>query len=121
MKIIKLLQDRLLGKLTLLTVTASSVKICQGSKSLEYNLPQTFQGYNYLNHTEEMASWMLAVLQEKKIRIRRCRFVLDTEQVYCQTVKLPSMTVQEQHNWIRWEGSQYIPFKSGTYQAVLIP
>ena len=83
MKIIKLLQDRLLGNMTVLTVTASSVKICQGSKSLAYNLPKTFQKYNYLNHAEEMAGWLLAVLREEKIwkipcskQILRLRFAL---------------------------------------------
>lgn len=121
MNIIKLLQDRLLGMMTVLTVTGSSVKICQGSKSLVYDLPKTFQRYNYLNHTEEMAGWLLAVLREEKIRIRRCRIVLDTEQVYFQTVKLPAMTVREQQNWVRWEGNRYVPFEPGTYQAVLLP
>ena len=29
------------------------------------------------------------------------------------------MTAQEQQNWVRWEGSQYVPFEPGTYHAVL--
>ena len=45
--------------------------------------------------------------------------MLDFGQVYLQTVKLPVMTAQEQQNWVRWEGSQYVPFEPGTYHAVL--
>jgi len=37
-----------------------------------------------------------------------------------QTVKLPDMTAEEQMNWVRWEGSQHVPFEPGTYQAVLL-
>ena len=121
MNIIKLLQDRIRGKLTVLTITDTAVKICQGRKPLIYELPKTFRGYNYLNHTEEMACWLLALLREEKIRIRRCRIVLDTEQVFLQTVKLPALTAKEQQNWIRWEGDRYVPFEPGTYQAVLLP
>ena len=100
-------------------ITGDSVTICQGKNSVKYEFPKTFQDYNYLNHTEEMAGWLLAILQEEKIRIRRCRIVLDFGQVYLQTVKLPVMTAQEQQNWVRWEGSQYVPFEPGTYHAVL--
>ncbi|MBR4909485.1 MAG: PilN domain-containing protein [Acidaminococcaceae bacterium] len=37
-----------------------------------------------------------------------------------QTVKLPVMTVEEQQNWVCWEGSQYVPFEPGTYKAALL-
>ena len=30
------------------------------------------------------------------------------------------MTEQEQNNWVRWEGSRYVPFEPGNYQAVLL-
>ena len=121
MNIIKYMQDRIRGKLTVLTITDTSVKICHGRRSLIYELPKTFRGYDYLYHTEEMAGWLMAVLREEKIRIRRCRIVLDTEQVFLQTVKLPAMTAKEQQNWIRWEGNRYVPFEPGTYEAVLLP
>ena len=52
-------------------ITGDSVTICQGKNSVKYEFPKTFQDYNYLNHTEEMAGWLLAILQEEKIRIRR--------------------------------------------------
>lgn len=120
MKIIKFLQDRLWGEPAELTVTGTRVRICQGRKAPEYELPKTFQEFNFLNHAEEMAGWLQAVLQEEKIKIRRLRIILDSGQVYLQAVKLPEMTVEEQQNWVRWEGSQYIPFKPGTYQAVLV-
>lgn len=119
MKIIKHFNDILFGELVTLMITGDSVTICQGKNSVKYEFPKTFQDYNYLNHTEEMAGWLLAILQEEKIRIRRCRIVLDFGQVYLQTVKLPVMTAQEQQNWVRWEGSQYVPFEPGTYHAVL--
>lgn len=119
MKIIKHFNDILFGELVTLMITGDSVTICQGKNSVKYELPKTFQDYNYLNHTEEMAGWLLAILQEEKIRIRRCRIVLDFGQVYLQTVKLPVMTAQEQQNWVRWEGSQYVPFEPDTYRAVL--
>ena len=119
MKIIKHFNDILFGELVTLMITGDSVTICQGKNSVKYEFPKTFQDYNYLNHTEEMAGWLLAILQEEKIRIRRCRIVLDFGQVYLQTVKLPVMTAQEQQNWVRWEGSQYVPFEPGTYYAVL--
>ena len=119
MKIIKHFNDILFGELITLMITGDSVTICQGKNSVKYEFPKTFQDYNYLNHTEEMAGWLLAILQEEKIRIRRCRIVLDFGQVYLQTVKLPVMTAQEQQNWVRWEGSQYVPFEPGTYHAVL--
>lgn len=120
MNIIKFLRDRLFGKPVVLTITGTCVRICQGRKSPEYELPKTWQGYNYLNYAEEMAGWLQAVLQEEKIRIRRCRIVLDSGQVYLQTVRLPFMTAQEQKNWVRWEGSHYIPYEPGTYHAVLL-
>lgn len=120
MNTIKFLKDRLLGKLAVLTISGTHVRICKGKKNPEYELPKTFQGYNYLNHTEEMAGWLLAILQEERIQIRRFRIVLDSEQVYLQTVKLPVMSVEEQKNWVFWEGSQHVPFEPGTYQAVLL-
>ena len=119
MKIIKFLYDWLFGELITLRITDDVVTICQAENAVKYELPKTFQHYNYLNHTEEMAGWLLAILQEEKIRIRRCRIVLDFGQVYLQTVRLPVMTAQEQQNWVRWEGSQYVPFEPGTYHAVL--
>ena len=116
----KCFQDRFFGKLVVLTISGTHIRITQGRKSPEYELPKTFQNSNFLNHTEEMAGWLKAILQEEKIQIRRCRIVLDFGQVYLQTVKLPAMTVEEQRNWVRWEGSQYVPFEAGTYQAVLL-
>lgn len=113
--------DQLLGKPVVLTITGTCVRICADRKSLEYELPGTFQDYNYIKHVEEMSGWLQAVLLEKKIRIRQCRIVLDTGQAFLQTVKLPSLTAQEQKNWVRWEGSQYVPFEPGTYQAVILP
>ena len=86
MKIIKHFNDILFGELVTLMITGDSVTICQGKNSVKYEFPKTFQDYNYLNHTEEMAGWLLAILQEEKIRIRRCRIVLDFGQVYLQTV-----------------------------------
>ena len=72
MKIIKHFNDILFGELVTLMITGDSVTICQGKNSVKYEFPKTFQDYNYLNHTEEMAGWLLAILQEEKIRIRRC-------------------------------------------------
>ena len=120
MDIIKIMRDRLFGKPVVLTVTETCIRICQGRKAVEYELPKTWQGYKYLNHAEEMANWLRAILKEEKIRIRRCRIVLDSGQVYLQTVKLPFMTAQEQKNWVRWEGSRYVPFEPGDYLAVLL-
>ena len=120
MDIIKIMRDRLFGKPVVLTVTETCIRICQGRKAVEYELPKTWQGYKYLNHAEETANWLRAILKEEKIRIRRCRIVLDSGQVYLQTVKLPFMTVQEQNNWVRWEGSRYVPFEPGNYLAVLL-
>ena len=120
MDIIKIMRDRLFGKPVILTVTETCVRICQGRKAAEYELPKTWQGYKYLNHAEEMANWLRAILKEERIRIRRCRIVLDSGQVYLQTVKLPFMTAQEQKNWVRWEGSRYVPFEPGDYLAVLL-
>jgi len=119
MNIINFLQDRLLGKPTVLAFTGTHIRICQGKKNPEYELPKTFQEYNFLNHTEETAGWLQAILREEKIQIRRFRIVLDSEQVYLQSVKLPAMTAEEQKNWVCWEGSQYVPFEPGTYQAAL--
>ena len=120
MNIIEVLWDRLFGKPVVLTVMETSVRISQGRKAPEYELPKNWQGYKYLNHAEEMANWLQAILKEEKIRIRRFRIVLDSGQVYLQTVKLPFMTAQEQKNWVRWEGSRYVPFDPGNYQAVLL-
>ena len=120
MNIIEVLWDRLFGKPVVLTVMETSVRISQGRKAPEYELPKNWQGYKYLNHAEEMANWLRAILKEEKIRIRRFRIVLDSGQVYLQTVKLPFMTAQEQKNWVRWEGSRYVPFDPGNYQAVLL-
>ena len=120
MNIIEVLWDRLFGKPVVLTIMETSVRISQGRKAPEYELPKNWQGYKYLNHAEEMANWLQAILKEEKIRIRRFRIVLDSGQVYLQTVKLPFMTAQEQKNWVRWEGSRYVPFDPGNYQAVLL-
>ena len=120
MNIIQFFHGRIFGKLTALSITGTHVRICQGRKSPDYELPKTFQDYNFLNHTEEMAGWLRAILQEEKIQIRRCKIVLDSEQVYLQAVKLPVMTVEEQQNWVYWEGSQYVPYEPGTYQATLL-
>ncbi len=120
MNIIEVLWDRLFGKPVVLTIMETSVRICQGRKAAEYELPKTWQGYKYLNHAEETANWLRAILKEERIRIRRCRIVLDSGQVYLQTVKLPFMTAQEQKNWVRWEGSRYVPFEPGNYLAVLL-
>ncbi len=120
MNIIEIMRDRLFGKPVVLTITDTCVRICQGRKASEYELPKTWQGYKYLNHSEEMANWIRAILKEEKIRTRRCRIVLDSGQVYLQMVKLPFMTAQEQNNWVRWEGSRYVPFDPGNYQAVLL-
>ena len=120
MNIIKFFKDSFFGRLVELTITGTRVRICQGRKTPEYELPKTFQNYSFLNHTEEMAGWLQAILQEEKVQIRRCRIVLDSGQVYLRTVKLPVMTVEEQRNWVHWEGSQCVPFEPGTYQAVLL-
>jgi Tfp pilus assembly protein PilN len=120
MDIIKIMRDRLFGKPVVLTITETRIRISQGSKAPEFELPKTWQGYKYLNHAEEMANWLRAILKEEKIRIGRFRIVLDSGQVYLQAVRLPDMTVEEQRNWVRWEGSQYVPFEPGTYQAVLL-
>ena len=106
MKIIKFLYDRLFGELITLRIADNAVTICQAESAVKYELPKTFQGYNYLNHPEETAGWLLAILREEKIKIRRCRIALDFGQVYLQTVRLPVMTAEEQQNWGRWEGSQ---------------
>ena len=120
MNIIKFFKDSFFGRLVELTITGTRVRICQGRKTPEYELPKTFQNYSFLNHTEEMAGWLRAILREEKVQIRRCRIVLDSGQVYLRTVKLPVMTVEEQRNWVHWEGSQCVPFEPGTYQAVLL-
>ena len=120
MDIIKIMRDRLFGKPVVLTITETRIRISQGSKAPEYELPKTWQGYKYLNHAEEMANWLRAILKEEKIRTGRFRIVLDSGQVYLQTVKLPLMTAQEQNNWVRWEGSRYVPFEPGNYRAVLL-
>ena len=120
MNITEILRNRFCDKPVVLTITGTRVRICQGRKSPEYELPKVYQEYNYLNHSEEMAGWLKAVLQEERIQIRRVRIVLDSEQVYLQIVKLPFMTAQEQKNWVHWEGSHYIPFEPGNYQAVLL-
>ena len=120
MNIIEALRDRFFGKPVMLTITENCVRIFQGRKSSEYELPKTCQAYKFLNQSEEMAEWLKAVLQEDNIRIRRCRIVLDSGQVYLQTVRLPFMTAQEQKNWVRWEGCRYVPFDPGNYQAVLL-
>ena len=120
MNIIKFFKDSFFGRLVELTITGTRVRICEGRKTPEYELPKTFQNYSFLNHTEEMAGWLQAILREEKVQIRRCRIVLDSGQVYLRTVKLPVMTVEEQRNWVHWEGSQCVPFEPGTYQAVLL-
>ncbi|MBQ1777657.1 MAG: hypothetical protein IIZ93_05785, partial [Acidaminococcaceae bacterium] len=71
MKIIKFLYDRLFGKLVTLRIADNAVTICQAENAVKYELPKTFQGYNYLNHPEETAGWLLAILREEKIKIRR--------------------------------------------------
>ena len=120
MNIIKFFKDSFFGRLVELTITGTRVRICEGRKTPEYELPKTFRNYSFLNHTEEMAGWLQAILREEKVQIRRCRIVLDSGQVYLRTVKLPVMTVEEQRNWVHWEGSQCVPFEPGTYQAVLL-
>ena len=120
MNIINFIKDSFFGRLVELTITGTRVRICEGRKTPEYELPKTFQNYSFLNHTEEMAGWLQAILREEKVQIRRCRIVLDSGQVYLRTVKLPVMTAEERRNWVRWEGSQYVPFEPGTYQAVLL-
>ena len=120
MNIINFIKDSFFGRLVELTITGTRVRICEGRKTPEYELPKTFQNYSFLNHTEEMAGWLQAILREEKVQIRRCRIVLDSGQVYLRTVKLPVMTVEEQRNWVHWEGSQCVPFEPGTYQAVLL-
>lgn len=119
MKIIKFLYDRLFGEPVTLRITDNAVTICQAENAVKYELPKTFQHYNYLNHPEETAGWLLAILREEKIKIRRCRIALDFGQVYLQTVRLPVMTAEEQQNWVRWEGCQYVPFEPDTYRAAL--
>ena len=57
MKIIKHFNDILFGELVTLMITGDSVTICQGKNSVKYEFPKTFQDYNYLNHTEEMACY----------------------------------------------------------------
>ena len=98
MKIIKFLYDRLFGELVSLRIAGNAVTICQAENAVKYELPKTFQGYNYLNHPEETAGWLLAILREEKIEIRRCRIALDFGQVYLQTARLPVMTAEEQQN-----------------------
>ena len=115
------LQDLVFGKLTLLRITGTGIKVRQGRKRLQYELPKNFQSYNYLNHPEEMAGWLQAILQEDPLRIRRCKIVLDAGQVFLQTLRLPEMTEQERASWLRWEGMQYIPFAPDGCRAVLIP
>ena len=63
MNIIEVLWDRLFGKPVVLTVMETSVRISQGRKAPEYELPKNWQGYKYLNHAEEMANWLQAILQ----------------------------------------------------------
>lgn len=121
MKIIKFLYDRLFGEPVTLRITDNAVTICKAGNTVNYEWPKTFQDYNYLNHAEETAGWLLAILREEKIKIRRCRIALDFGQVYLQTVRLPVMTAEEQQNWVCWEGSQYVPFEPGTYRAALAP
>lgn len=118
--IIESFQNGIFGRLVVLTITENHVRICQGKKSPEYELPKTFQCYKFLNHIEEMAGWLRVILREEKIQIRRCKIVLASGQAYWQIVQLPDMTLEEQRNWVRWEGSQFIPFEPGTYQAVLL-
>ena len=65
MDIIKIMRDRLFGKPVVLTVTETCIRICQGRKAVEYELPKTWQGYKYLNHAEEMANWLRAILKEE--------------------------------------------------------
>ena len=71
MKVLKHLYDILFGELVTLMITGNAVTICQGRNSVKYECPKTFLDYNYLNHTEEMAGWLLAILREEKIKIRR--------------------------------------------------
>ena len=115
------LQDLVFGKLTLLRISGTGIKVRLGRKRLQYELPKNFQSYNYLNHPEEMAGWLQAILQEEPLRIRRCKIVLDAGQVFLQTLRLPEMTEQERASWLRWEGMQYIPFAPDGCRAVLIP
>ena len=120
MNIIKRLQNAVYGKLATLLINSTEIQITQDRKKLCYELPKAFREYNYLNHTEEMAGWLQVLLREERIRLRRCRIVLDSGQVFMQTVKLPDMTEEEQKNWLHWEGGQYMPFEPERCNAAMI-
>ena len=49
MNIIEVLWDRLFGKPVVLTIMETSVRISQGRKAPEYELPKNWQGYKYLS------------------------------------------------------------------------
>ena len=120
MIIIKRLQNAVYGKLATLLINSTEIQITQDRKKLCYELPKAFREYNYLNHTEEMAGWLQALLREEQIKLRRCRIVLDCGQVFMQTVNLPDMTEEEQKNWLHWEGGQYMPLAPEHCNAVMI-
>ncbi len=109
------------GEKTTLLPEVSKIEIRHGKRSLTLDLPKSFQNCNYLYRPEEMAGWLRAVLEAKHIRVRRCRFVLDSSQVYLQTLMLPDMTDKQQEKWIFWESGKHVPFEQGTYQAALYP
>ena len=109
------------GEPTQVHITAAQVYVRQGRKHLQYPLPKTFQNYSCLQRPEEMADWLQAVLQEEPLRIRRCRLVLDADQAYLQTVRLPAMTAAERSNWLLWEGRQYLPLDPEQLRSALVP
>ena len=120
MNIMRRMQDVLLGNMTTLYMTEEEIQIRQGLKSSCYELPSAFKNFNYLHRPEEMAGWLLAVLQNEKKRIRRCKIVLAPGQVFFQKIRLPEMTIQEQNNWLFWEGSQYIPYPANSCISKII-
>lgn len=113
--------NRILGEETSLFTDETKIRVCHGKRQHEIEFPKTFCNFNYLNHPEEMAGWLQAVLEEKHIRIRRCRFVLDCRQAYLQQIRLPDLSPETREKWIRWESSRYVPFEPGTYRAALLP
>ena len=88
MDIITRLQNLLSGKAVTLLIDSTEIQVIQNRKKLCYPFPKAFQEYNYHNHPEEMAGWLQALLREEKLQFRRCRIVLDSGQVFLQTVNL---------------------------------
>jgi len=102
-------------------VAGDKIQIFHKKRKFVFELPQTFQFHQYLNHPEEMAGWLRAMLKEENICIRNFKFVLDSSQVYFQTISLPEMSAENRKNWVVWESSRHVPYEPGTYQAVLVP